>query len=374
VASPRHRLRGLTLIELMISITLGLVVLAALSTVFVNSARSNAALAARTAQIDSGRSAIWVLQDNIANAGFWDGFTPTYDNFTISTAPSDAPTGIADPCQAFSALTWTNAYKTNLIGHAILASDASIGSCSSVITDRVAATDVLVVRHAERCTTGSSNCDADTTGMVYFTASRCPTTTTSYVLGTSSHADMLQKDCTTAITTKRALVSNLYYVRSYMSTVGDGIPTLVRSQLQVSGGTMVAGTATALIEGVEQFRVELGVDSISKSGESVSVTQAISWDDPSTKVTAKNRGDGVPDGDFVRCTTASPCSADTLTNVVAVRVGLLTKAQSTSKEVVGSRTYVIAGATLGPYTDGYRRDAYTSTIRLHNVAGRRETP
>lgn len=70
---PRHRMRGLTLVELMIALTLGLIVIAALVAVFMGSNRNfrqNEALA--TVQ-DNARFALDALSRDLAMAGYWGG-------------------------------------------------------------------------------------------------------------------------------------------------------------------------------------------------------------------------------------------------------------------------------------------------------------
>src|SRR5678815_2395818 len=109
-------------------------------------------------------------------------------------------------------------------------------------------------------------------------------------------------DCT-AVAEKRKFVSDIYYVRDYAVTAGDGVPTLMRSQF--SGGSHQA--ADALIEGVQSFRVEIGVDAVSDSGAAVNYGNAIAWADSANLTSPTNRGDGIPES-YVRCPTAAPCT------------------------------------------------------------------
>ena len=129
-----------------------------------------------------------------------------------------------------------------------------------------------------------------------------------------------------------------------------------------------------LIEGVEGFRVELGLDTLSKTGAAVDYTTAIAWADPANKSTPANRGDGSPDGNFVHCTTSPACTADQLVNVVAVKLFVLARSSEASPGHTDTRTYQLGGATLGPFNDHYKRHAFSTSVRLSNVTGRRETP
>ncbi len=92
------------------------------------------------------------------------------------------------------------------------------------------------------------------------------------------------------------------------------------------------------------MRVELGVDTVSRTGDPVDYTAAIEWADPDTKTAAVNRGDGIPDGDFVRCTTAVPCTVDQLTNTTAVRVYVLARSREATTGYTDTKTYTLGAA------------------------------
>ena len=62
--------RGLSLIELMISITLGLIILASLSTLFVNQSRTRVELDKSSRMIDNGRYAMELLSNDLRLAGW----------------------------------------------------------------------------------------------------------------------------------------------------------------------------------------------------------------------------------------------------------------------------------------------------------------
>ena len=158
-------------------------------------------------------------------------------------------------------------------------------------------------------------------------------------------------------------------------TAGDGIPTLVRSQFDLVSGTLAHQPPVALVEGVEAFRIELGVDDVSKTVAAVNYGQAIVWQDPLDKNTPINRGDGVPDGDYIRCTTLAPCAVADLANVTSVKIYVLARSRQASPSYTDTKTYTLGGAgSVGPFNDNFKRHVFTSTVRLTNVAGRRITP
>ena len=176
------------------------------------------------------------------------------------------------------------------------------------------------------------------------------------------------------IAERRKFISNIYYIRDYAQTVGDGIPTLMTSQFDLSGGTLAHQAAVPLIEGIEGFHVELGIDSLSDTNAAVNYTAAIDWADPINLTSPKNRGDGVPNGAFVRCTDAAPCTDAQLINVVAVKIYVLARADKVSPGYTDTKTYSLGSTVLGPFNDGFKRHVFSTTVRLINVSNRRETP
>ena len=377
---PRLLQAGLTLIELMISMVLGLLIVLALITLLINVSRNNGEMSKSNRVIENGRFAFQLLQADISHAGFWDGFIPDFDNLSTAGVPADYPNAVPDPCLAYAS--WSAQYKTNMVGMGVQGYEIpatvpspTLSVCSAVVTSPKANTDVLLVRHAENCLPGVGGCAAQVAGELYFQMDRCGTVNPSpaYVLDANTAAFTLQKRNCTSTADIRKFVSNLYYIRDYAVTAGDGIPTLMRSQFGLSGGTLSHKTAEAMIEGVEGFRVEIGIDAVSDSGDAVDLTSAIVWTNSTNKTSPTNRGDGIPEGAYVRCTTAAPCTAAQLANTVAVKIYVLVRSANKSPGYSDSKTYNLGSTNLGPFNDGYKRHLFSQTIRLINVSSRRET-
>lgn len=459
----RHRKAlpsGFTLIELMVSITISLVLLLALISVMVNTSRNNNELAKTNSQIENGRFAIQLLQNDLAHAGFWGSYVPEFDDQVANStsAPTDYPTAVPNPCLAYA--NWNAGHKINLIGIPVQAYDSVPSGCEALITDRKDDTDVLVVRHAATCLPGTANCESDTSGELYFQSPLCtaevsgkaqngsattitldpvasaidnayaglkiriikgnvtefreiseysgstkvatvsqawsPTATPNsstayamdYALGTGPFP-FRSRDCTTATPTpaaKRKFQSTIYYIRNYAATPGDGVPTLVRSDFGLASGTLAQQPAIPLIDGIEDFKVELGIDNQvgrCSPATQVNYSQAVERRDPSTCAvhpTASNntlpinRGDGIPDGSFKRCTTAAPCGVDDLANAVAAKVHILARSREESPGHTDKKTYALGTSTVPAFNDHFKRHVFSTTVRLTNVSGRRETP
>jgi type IV pilus assembly protein PilW len=364
---------GFTLVELMVAATVGLLIMAGVLTLYLNLRRTNDDMAKTNALIENGRFSVGLLQEDFAHAGFWNGYVPQFDDLTASDIPADVPTALAPVCADFS--TWTAQDKINAVGIVIQAYSAVPSDCSGVITDLAANSDVVVIRHAETCSPGVGNCEALTAGKVYFQSSFCDSeTANAFVLGTSGFI-LHKRDCTT-VAERRKFVTNVYYVRTYAATSGDGIPTLMRAQFDSSGGATPTNGLQApvpLIEGVEAFRVELGLDNLSDAGTAVNYAQAVAWADLTSKTSPTNRGDGTPDGNFIHC-GATSCTAAELIDVVEARLYVLARSRSPTPGYSSDKTYALGTTTLGPFTDGYKRHLFNSSATLVNVSRRRQTP
>jgi len=369
----------------MISLVIGLLILGAMVALFSNTSNGNREMARANSLIENGRLSIEALEGDVVHAGYWGPYMPEFDDQTLTAVPTDAPTAIPDPCLAYTT-PWTAAYRGNLVHIPLQVYDSAadadtLTTCGALLPDKQGTTDVLIVRHAELCVAGSGgNCENDIAGNLYFQSAQCLTDATKWVLETDAGSTfpLHARDCATA-SAKRKFVSNMYYVRDYAVTAGDGIPTLMRSTFTLAG-TLGQKAAVPMVEGIEGFHVELGIDNLSKpytgnpNGTPVNYGQAVNWYDPDAKTIPTNRGDGSPDGAFVSCTTLAPCTLAQLENVTAVKLYVLVRSHEPSPGYTDTKTYQLGGIAMGPFNDGFRRHVYVSTIRLPNIAGRRQTP
>jgi type IV pilus assembly protein PilW len=439
----RKRLRGLSLIELMVALVLGVIIVAALSQLFVGISRTNQEMAKTNSQIENARFALQFLRDDIAHAGFWGGYVPPFDDLSLIDDPGDedeaggTPVDFPDTCKPYddgTALDWNDpadpdydSYRNQLLGVAIqvtggpppISSVDSTSNCGGIVVDQVDDTigpgaspgtsDVLVVRHAETCEPDVGNCDDDGTvdGRLYFQVSFCSEDPEPYLLEPFPLANptnnMLGRACTAGVYAPRRLFKqSIYYIRSWANETTDGIPTLVRSQFDLDltvsppAPPLEHQPAVELVEGIERFRVEVGIDDVSEpfvgthpgspGGRALvgfpvapattpsDLQVATDWDDEDLWETPKNRGDGIPDGNFVHCPTAG-CTPFQLLNVVAVKVYVLARANEPSQGYTDTKTYTLGSSgDIGPFNDGFKRHVFSTTIRLNNISGRRETP
>jgi type IV pilus assembly protein PilW len=403
--NPRRTIRhnkqlGLTLVELMVSMALGLFIVVALLLMLANVSRSNTELVTGNRAIESGRFSVQLLQTSVSHAGYWGGHVPKFDDLTAiaAEAGTDIPTAVINPCMPYSAANWTTAYVQSMVGVAAQPDIDPVAPatrfCSqntptdtAVVANQQANTDVLIVRGLEPCLigTGTDDCSDTRTAVnphLYAQTSRCSADPGPYVFSNAPTLfTLLAGDCVTAAPIRR-FTSSIYYVRNFAVTVGDGIPTLVRAQFGLSAGVPGFTPAQALVEGVEGFRVQYGIDNLSDTGATVGVAQlaqAITWPTGATTLnTPTNRGNGLPDS-YVSCSQVSPCNLDQLVNVTAVKVFLLVRGERVTPGYTDTKKYCLQSTCtsdserMGPFNDGFKRYLFNQTIRLTNVSSRRET-
>ena len=407
----RVSVRGMTLVELMVSITITLIVVAALIALFLNVSSAQREMNKVNQQIETGRISTFVLENEIALAGFWENYVPQFDDVTLpptTALPLKVPTGLQpDPCLPYYAadgsVNWTPDYMRTLLDIPVQVYAQIPVNCTTVLQDQKAGTDVLVIRHADTaaCPPGApvAGCES---GKLYFWSSQCGTGSNKQepsafdlsipdpITGLStSPTPMWSRNCAAPTPTpslRRKFISDIYYIRTYAETPADAIPTLVRSRFDVSGAKPLETAQqppVPLVEGVEGLRVEFGLAPLSTSGPAVGYPKLVAWSDPANMPTPTNRGDGSPDGVFVHCSEKLPpdtgdtnCSADQLANVVAVKLYVLARSTAPTSSYQDKRTYTLGGGTFTPAgaETGFRRHAFATSIRLNNVAGRRETP
>jgi type IV pilus assembly protein PilW len=345
-----RREAGLSLIELMISIVLGLMILTAVITVFVNASAARNEVERTSRQIENGRYAVELLSDDLRVAGFYgelDG-----KSFPAVGALADPE---HDPCST-TAGDWSKAMNFHVLGY-----DNGAGVPACVPASLKAGTDVLVVRRVKTCAAGVAGCEAVDANKPYLQVSLCDTemATQPFVVALGGGAFPLNiRDCATKAAQRQYLV-HIYFVSTDNGAlpVSQPIPTL--KMMDLTGGAMVE---TPLVEGIEQFNVEYGIDTDGDGSVDAYTTN------PTTFT-------GNPPASCGTCTPESNWR-----NVITVQFHILARNLDTSPGFTDDKTYglgrdaALNPITVGPFNDGYRRHIYTGLVRIANAAGRRDTP
>jgi type IV pilus assembly protein PilW len=344
---------GLSLIELMVAITLSMVIMAGLSTLFVANSSTSAEIERANRQIENGRYAMQILSEDLRLAGFLGEFDPT-----ILPTPTTKP----DPCSV-TALALNTALTLHVQGYNNVASSAPLTSCAGV-SDVKTGTDILVIRRASTCIAGAAGCDAVTTGIPYFQASLCPSATQ---LGSTNSSDYYALDWDSTKLTRQlrtCLTTNLAGLRRYRTHIyfianndigSDKIPTLKRIELGTDGtGASFSTTPVPLVEGIENLQIEYGIDTAGNGAPGLYTS------DP----------DSVPTCSGAACVT-------NWRNVVAVKLNLLAVNTTATPGYIDKKIYSLGSTTadavpVGPTNDKFKRHVYQTAVLLSNPAGRKQ--
>jgi type IV pilus assembly protein PilW len=344
--NTRRRQAGLSIIELMISITIGILVLTAVALVFVNTSRARAEIERTSRQIENGRYAIELLSDEIRLAGFFGELNPN-----SVTLPTDVPgSATTDQCST-DATNLKNSIPLHIQGWADATTGFSTTLCA--LENYKAGTDIVMIRRAKTCVAGVSGCDATDANKAYVQVSLCADETTTHKVAQGTGGlDLKPKSCT-GTAGLREYLPTIFYV-STDNGQGASVPTLKKIQLTKDPTTNAYGWMTSpLVEGIEQFHVEYGLDT---GGSSLPLNF---------------------DGAVDSYTATPPTTVADWMNVMTVKIWLLARNLETSPDFIDTKTYTLGSAsplTVAAIGDGYRRHVYSSLIRIQNPSSRRETP
>ncbi len=354
---------GLTLVELMVAITIGLIILAAVVRLFATS-RAAYTMEEGLARVqESGRFAMEFLSQDIRMAGY---IGCASSSATTVQNHLNNPTGYgtnADPTQYVNG----HAYTGSGTRPAPLSdwSPALPGTVNGITYfssgDVEPNTDVLVIRRASEtgvklggsmpdssadlkidsnpgnlvvgdivmisdCTnadifqiTGPASLSGGTNNMTHNTGTGSPGNATKpFSKSYGSDAQIME------------LITRVYYIGRRGNSTSNP-PALFRRELTTS-----ASMATQeLVEGVESMKLSYGEDN----------------DTPSNTVPNIYR---------------SASAVSNWAKVVTVRVGILVATTSGVDQETDTRTYSLAGNSVEPFNDTKRRRAFNSTIQLRN--------
>jgi type IV pilus assembly protein PilW len=370
------RQTGFTLAELMVGMTIGLIVLSGVSSAYISSSRAGRESQAASEQVENGRQAIEFISYDLRHAGYFGQLS------TLATPGGALP----DPCETSDLVALSGA-----MAFPVQAYDAPAASPLGCLgaNDFVPGTDIIAVRRAS--TEPLAPADVPEEGAIYLQAnsveaelqvgsSANPIGTTNKADGTT--ASIFNRDGVTSAPIQRLLV-HIYFIAPCASPADGGtsctgatddegspIPTLKRVELSTAAG-VAQMNIVPLVAGVENIQFDFGLDNLPATV------------DPITGLT----GDGTPDcedadpgsvsnvGVTAGCAAANPGSVQEWTNIVHADAHVLARSYSATNGYTDSKTYNL-GLGLNAVTPGggFKRHAYSSTVRFTNVSARREIP
>lgn len=337
--------RGFTLAELMIAMAIGIVILGAMSVVFINSHTARGHVEKASRLTESGRYALQVLADDLRLAGFY-GEYQVKENAALAEKTAEE----------LVCMHARNDLKNYIPVHVYSMDNVTDAGKPSCITETIKdGSDVLLVRRVE--TVGHT---VDAAGVIvaenpnyYFQYSLCRNWPSNDLFDVSNVKDdwtRTQKDCSPADHTTgtkalvRRVVARIYYV-SANNNPGDGVPTLKR--IQLNGLDWTSPETIGIADGVEQFQIEMETPDINSSGEIVKFDKLVL---PATL------------GNWPKWQQVARASVSLL-----VRSPEKTMGYSDS-----SMTYKVGPETVTGPGDGYKRHVFGSSVEMINVLGRKE--
>lgn len=351
----------------MVAMTLGLLIITAIGSVFVNSSRSHAELQKSAAQIENGRYAIETLTEDLKHAGFYG---------RLATVP--ALSGTPDPCATSSAATLLAAAALPVQAYRAAnftsRPDISTTSCGALLTTANLApgSDIIVVRHAslhlmtsaETAVLNDAYIQANSIQAEIRFGNGNTLAANGGAANNATTVTIFKKDGVTPADVRKYEVHVYFVAPCSVASGGNGlctasddtIPTLKRLELSVNPATNnLEMVVVPLVDGIQYLKAEWGID-----------------DQPtSVNVNTGLIGDGVVDS-YV----ASPSNAQ-LSSAIAAKVFVLARNTESTGNYVDTKTYTlgtVGGVTTAATNDSFKRHVFGNEVRMMNQGGRKEIP
>lgn len=347
---------GFSLVELMVAMTAGLILIAALTLLYGASSRTDRSLKKAGEMVENARFALFSFADDVRHAGFYGTFHGALPGIAGLPPPcgasvGDALLGAALPVQAYSG------------GGLSVEAKACFTSIGLSDKDYTADSDVIIVRRAR--TTAVATAGDLLPGALYLQSNASQLDV--QVAGSVADFDVTTDDATGGASKYlnklgqpaelRRLEVRIYFVspcsNEKCGSGDDGIPTLKRLELDSTGAVPIYRVVPVAM-GVERMNVDFGVDSIPNTLDPV--TQAY--------------GDGMVDS-FKK---ASDLAVADWLQVVAAKIYLVVRDIDRTTGHVDNKTYDVGASSPAGYAPGgaYRRHGFQSEVLIVNHSGKRE--
>jgi prepilin-type N-terminal cleavage/methylation domain-containing protein len=320
-----HKQYGMTLIELMVALAIGMFLMIGAITVFMQSRTTFRVTESLARMQENGRFALEALEPDIRMAHYW-GLSTMTTSVTNRVAPAAGNLFGRNPCAANAAL---------VLDMAIAGSNNSYGFGCAAFGVAEANADTLVVRRvAEDAETPPLT---GTAGTLRINSVRSPS---DFLIVTGTGTPVGFDPVLNEI---HRLLLNGYYI-DRTSATGATMPSLRVKALRLNG---TCCDDLEVIPGIEDMQVQLGIDMDPAGDTWGSIDRYVNVNDP--LVDRGNAGFN-PDA-----------------TVLAVRLWLRVRAERPENGFVDTTNYVYADQNVGPFNDGFRRIVVSKTIYLRNA-------
>ncbi|WP_162846116.1 PilW family protein [Seongchinamella sediminis] len=242
---------GLSLVELMVALLLGVVLSFGAVNLFMQSKFSFLQDEQTARMQEGGRYAQRYIARELGMAGFYGGVLRGADiNSNLVSGANNCYDWLADTSRFVE-------HRNNVDSVGTTATAQTLPSaCLSATDSLVPNTDVLLVRRVTDDTQYLRDETATVTGSATFDAARVYLRLEDYNVSTTLETGNNVGTAGSMPLSVWPYRAQLLFVRDWSVTVGDGVPALCRKEM--SGGVM--GPTTCLVEGVENLQVEFGID------------------------------------------------------------------------------------------------------------------
>lgn len=301
--------RGLTLVELMVALTLGLMITVAVGTAYVESSRSTAEDDRYLRMIENGRFALSLVVTDLKMTSFWG---ELLDPAAITSGVTVGEDCGIDLLDAESAILVNNPNASP----ALAQFDVTATTCAALMGTVRAGTTQLATKHSN----GTALATGATDGVLYLRSNG----------SSGSIVDDAGSTPPPTGVSDWALDPSLYYVRE---EAGD-MPRLCRLKL-VGSAFAALDTTECVADGVEQLHVEFGLDT---------------------------------DGDGLVNRYRSDPPASDMAAALTARVWVLVRSDSPDPAYTNTKTYQLGDRTIAAANDHFYRRVFSSTVELRNPA------
>ncbi|MGB1261529.1 MAG: PilW family protein [Cognaticolwellia sp.] len=309
--------RGFTLVEIFISLAVGLALFAGVMSVFVGMKTTTSETATYGELQENGRFALSVISDDLLKQNFWGDYSGTLDLSMLSAAPG-AP---GNECIGDGL---NNGTFPTAIGHfrTIWGQTVASSSIMGCITDAKIASDVIQFKRAIAEPLTASTADnyyivANLNEAEIFTGTAIPTLPNSQLWQYQHH---------------------IYYVREEAQGTNT-VPVLMQGRLTTNM------TFDPIIDGIEQIRFMYGVDTDAKGTAGYGIVD--------TFLSADNM-------------TLTQWDHGSNNRILAVRIYVLARSILPDNKYTNTNTYNLGDLPV-TFNDNYRRLLFNSTVTLYNA-------
>jgi type IV pilus assembly protein PilW len=329
--------RGFSMVELMIALTIGLLILASVGVIFVNTKKSYGTQDRLSRLQENGRFAMHYLMRDLRLVGYMGCLSDMTDFKNRLNDNTLFSFNLSVPIEGFdsSGAAWSPSGDTNKPGLAgtdmVAIRFVDPSASTTIITPMPNTSAELIVSSTASFSDGDFMLISDcaTADLMQITQVQPESAKIQHNPGESvspGNASQLEKTYDT-----NAKVFKFTTRRYYLKNNPNGVPSLYMD----TNGT----SEMELVEGIETMQVTYGIDT----------------------------DNDLQPNQYLKAGDAGLQSAAEWAKVVSVRVGILARTLNSADTDNDTNTYDVNDQTIGPLNDRVQRRTFTSTVLLRNL-------